>query len=80
MNENRINENYEESEDIFVLTNEAGEEAEFELQQSAYENKTEIKISLEDEKKSDLALSFARKFKDLTDEEVKRIQNLLDSI
>lgn len=56
------------------------EEAEFELQKSAYENKTEIKISLEDEKKSDLALSFARKFKDLTDEEVKRIQNLLDSI
>lgn len=31
MNENRINENYEESEDIFVLTNEDGEEAEFEF-------------------------------------------------
>lgn len=50
------------------------------LQEMAYEGKTEIKISLKDSNRSDLALSFARKFRDLTDDEVGRLKKLLDDM
>ena len=48
-----------------------------ELQKLAYENKTDIKIDLNNAEKG-LALSFARKFKDLSNEQVCEIQKILD--
>lgn len=51
-----------------------------ELQEAAYEKKSEIKISLDDSSKSDLALSFARKFKDLTDEDVNELSKILSKM
>ena len=43
-------------------------------------NKTNIKIDLNDAEDAEvgLALSFARKFKDLSDEQVSEIQRILD--
>jgi transcriptional regulator with XRE-family HTH domain len=51
-----------------------------ELQKLAYEDKTNIKIDLNDAEDVEvgLALSFARKFKDLSDEQVSEIQRILD--
>lgn len=51
-----------------------------ELQKLAYENKTTVKISLEDvdEAEMGLVLSFARKFKTLSDEQVNELQKILD--
>lgn len=51
-----------------------------ELQESAYENKKELKISIENanEVEKDLALSFARRFKNLSDEEMDKLQRILD--
>lgn len=51
-----------------------------ELQKLAYENKTDIKIDLNNAKEPEigLALSFARKFKDLSNEQVCEIQKILD--
>lgn len=51
-----------------------------ELQKLAYEDKTNIKIDLNDaeEEEVGLALSFARKFKNLSDEQVSEIQKILD--
>ncbi len=51
-----------------------------ELQHAAYEEKTEIRISLEEADKVDLALSFARKFKSLTNDELNRLQEFLDTL
>lgn len=51
-----------------------------ELQKLAYENKTDVKINLSnaEEQEIGLALSFARKFRDLSDEQVCEIQRILD--
>ena len=50
------------------------------MQKLAYENKTDIKIDLNnaEEPEIGLALSFARKFKDLSNEQVCEIQKILD--
>ena len=49
-----------------------------ELQKLAYENKTTVKISLEDvdEAEMGLVLSFDRKFKTLSDEQVNELQKI----
>jgi transcriptional regulator with XRE-family HTH domain len=56
------------------------EHEEIELQQAAYENKKEIRISLEDNVKADLALSFARKFKNMTNDDLDKLQEFLDTL
>ena len=50
------------------------------LQEAAYENKSDIKISLlgANESEAGLALSFARRFKTLSDEQVNELQRILD--
>ncbi|MGN1154660.1 MAG: helix-turn-helix domain-containing protein [Agathobacter sp.] len=50
------------------------------LQKAAYENKKDVRISLENANDAEmgLALSFARRFKSLSDEEVSRLQRILD--
>lgn len=55
------------------------EQEEIDLQKAAYEDKTEIRISLEDSDRAELALSFARKFKDLTNDDLNKLQELLDT-
>lgn len=59
---------------------ELSEEETVSLQKAAYEGKAEVRISLDDLSKNDLALSFARKFKDLTDDEVGELKKMLDSM
>lgn len=51
-----------------------------ELQERAYENKADIKISLSDTSEAEmgLALSFARRFKDLSEKQVSELQKILD--
>lgn len=51
-----------------------------ELQKAAYENKEDIKLNLmgANETEMDLALSFARRFKSLSDEQVNELQKILD--
>lgn len=51
-----------------------------ELQKAAYEDKTEIRISLEDATRPDVALSFARKFKNMTNDELNQLQEFLDTL
>lgn len=50
------------------------------IQKAAYENKKDIRISLEDanECETGLALSFARRFRTLSPEEVNALQKILD--
>lgn len=69
---------------ISTLTNSYGlsnEEA-CKLQELAYEeeHKTSVKISFENASESeiDLAMSFARRFKNLSDEQVNELQKILD--
>lgn len=52
----------------------------FELTDAAYESKKSIKIKLEDEteRDKDLVLAFARRFRDLNDDDVTEIQKILD--
>nr|DAO90694.1 MAG TPA: helix-turn-helix domain protein [Caudoviricetes sp.] len=51
-----------------------------ELQRAAYENKDNVKINLQNSScaEVDLALSFARKFKNLTDEDMRSLRKILD--
>ena len=56
------------------------EQERVELQHAAYEDKKEIRISLEEAGKAELALSFARKFKTLTNDELNKLQELLDTL
>ena len=51
------------------------------LQNMAYEDRNSVKISFDNtnEMESNLALSFARKFRTLNDEDVFKIQRILDS-
>lgn len=56
------------------------EQEQVELQHAAYEDKKEIRISLEEADKAELALSFARKFKTLTNDELNKLQELLDTL
>lgn len=57
-----------------------GESEADELQRAACVNKNDIKINLQDtnELEKDLVLSFARKFKTLTVEQVNELQKILD--
>ena len=50
------------------------------IQRAAYENKKDIKINLQDanEYETGLALSFARKFKNLSVVQVNKLQKILD--
>lgn len=50
------------------------------LQKAAYENKSDIKINIAnaDSREKDLALSFARKFKTLSFEQVDELKKILD--
>lgn len=56
------------------------EQEQIELQQAAYEDKKEIRISLEDAARADLALSFARKFKNMTNDDLNKLQEFLDTL
>ena len=56
------------------------EEEAIELQSAAYGNKNAIKIDFHDEIRADLALSFARKFKTLTDDDVNELKKFLDKL
>ena len=51
-----------------------------ELQEAAYENKNDIKINLNgaNDAEMELVLSFARRFKTLSDEQVNELQKILD--
>lgn len=52
------------------------------LEKAAYENKDAIKLSLTeaDEREKNLAYSFARRFKDLNESDVIRIQDILNGL
>ena len=56
------------------------ESEEIELQQAAYEDKKEIKINLDDALRPDVALSFARKFKNMTNDDLNKLQEFLDTL
>lgn len=51
------------------------------LQRLAYENRNDISImfNTDDNNEANLALSFARKFKDLDSNQIKEIQKILDA-
>lgn len=50
------------------------------LQEAAYENKNDVTIDLSNTQNVDVALSFARKFKNLTVEQANELQKMLDKI
>lgn len=51
-----------------------------ELQRAAYENKDEITINLKNTENTEIALSFARKFRKLTLEQADELQKMLDKM
>lgn len=51
-----------------------------ELQDAAYENKTDLTIDLNDTVNVEVALSFARKFRRLTLKQADELQKMLDKI
>lgn len=50
-----------------------------ELQKLAYENQSVIKLPVNNEAEKNVALSFARRFKDLNDEDLNSIIDLLEN-
>lgn len=50
------------------------------LQKAAYENKTDLTIDLSNTENAEVALSFARKFRQLTLEQADELQKMLDKI
>lgn len=51
-----------------------------ELQRAAYENKSDLTIDLSNTENAEVALSFARKFRQLTLEQADELQKMLDKI
>lgn len=51
-----------------------------ELQRAAYENKSDLTIDLRNTENAEVALSFARKFRQLTLEQANELQKILDKI
>lgn len=66
---------------IIVDTYALNDEQCIELKEAEYKSKKSIKIKLEDENERDrdLILSFARRFRDLDDDEAMEIQQILDN-
>ena len=51
-----------------------------ELQRAAYENKSDLTIDLNNTENTEVALSFARKFRKLTLEQADELQKMLDKM
>lgn len=51
-----------------------------ELQRAVYENKSDLTIDLRNTENAEVALSFARKFRQLTLEQANELQKILDKI
>lgn len=67
---------------VNIITEEYGlsDEVSEHLQRLAYEDRDNISVCFDKEnsRETNLALSFARKFKDLNNEQIKEIQKILD--